>query len=103
MRRSSSQPEVDRRSVVLAALVTIGICLTNWWPDQGMSKLQTEFTLGGLAMVVCWGLLAVVANPGRRAKVRGVAGGVVLGLMSMTFLAVAFTSVWVLLMPFTES
>jgi hypothetical protein len=103
MRRSTSPPEVDRRSVVLATLITVGICLANWWPDEGMSKLQTEFTFGGLAMVVCWALLAVVAEPGRRAKVRGVAGGVVLGLMSMTVLAVAVTSVWVLLMPFTES
>jgi hypothetical protein len=94
MNASAPQQEVERRFVLASAVVTSMLCVFSAWQGRHMtSNLQTDFTLGGLAMVVCWGLLAVVAEPKRRAVVRGVAGGVVLALLMLTLLAVAAASV----------
>lgn len=96
------QAEVERRSVLTTSVVTIALSLFGLWQGRHMSSgLQRDFTLGGLALVVCWGLLAVVAEPRRRAVVRGVAGGVVLGLLALTAMMGTLTGIWVVTRPFS--
>lgn len=82
-------------------MLTAALGLVRLFPDSDKrSSLQTDFTIGGLAMVICWGLLAVVAQPQRRAMVRGVAGGVVLGLIVVLASVALLTGVWIALLPF---
>jgi hypothetical protein len=101
MSASTSGPEVERRFVLGAAAITVATALIRLLPDPDKGgNLQSDFTLGGLAMVVCWGLLAVVAEPRRRAMVRGVAGGVVLGLVMLIAVVAVLTGIWIALLPF---
>lgn len=93
MSKSVTYGAIERRAGLLAAAATVAVGLDRLLPGPDLTReLQTNFALSGFVLLLCWGLLTVVAEPRRRAAVRGVATGVVVGLGVLLALIVAQTS-----------
>ena len=77
----------DRRAAVAVGLVelVVGIVVLAT-AEQTMHGLQRMFLVGGIALVGCWAMLALVTTEEGRSRARGLTLGVLLGLLPVGFI-----------------
>ena len=76
--------ETDHRAVAVGAALTLAVSLILLAAGQSAAQeLPGVFVIGGLALLGCWGAMAVVERPEKRAVIRGLALGLVLGLLAL--------------------